>query len=190
MSKSSNDKTGSEVSLSGLDPIAALQAMPLADPASLPRAPAGVRVLSAEVKRTLSNVAASNRAEAIKGLRAVAQRLEQSPGELGDLAPTAAEAARAADRLERSEEVLARIYALAAVYESVSEVAQHDGRRLLVDTQDEVTRRVAKGKVQEADYAAVAAYFKAESEAIAEGRKSAAKQREEQAPAEEPKPTG
>lgn len=185
MAKNTSETTGSELVLDGTDPVGALRAMPLADASALPQQVKGVRVLSAELKRTLSNIAAGNRAEAVKALRAVASRLESNPMELGDLVVSAAQHRRAADRLERSEEILQRLADMVALYESVSEVAQHDARRMLAEAQDEVTRRVDKGRVNASDYAAVTAYFDAEREAIAEGRKSAAKQR-----SDEPKPNG
>jgi hypothetical protein len=168
------------------DTIALNRAIPILDPASVPRSPPGFRLTDSDTRnRRLRKLAAEDRAEAVNALEEAGAR--DLKADLGKYAPSPTQAPPLAQRLVQTGELVAVAQSLLAYAREVDQIALSDALVFLEAEHKQLEHAVEHEPALATRYRALGVLFAARTDAILEGRARAAK---EAAPAPAPAPEG
>jgi hypothetical protein len=157
------------------DTIAQNRALPILDPASVPRSPPGFRLTDPDKRnRRLRKLAAENRAEAVIALEEASQR--DLKADLGKYAPSPTQAQPLAERLVQTGELVAVAQSLLAYAREVEQIALSDALIFLEAEHKQLEHAVEHEPALADRYRALGVLFAARKDAIVEGLARAAKE--------------
>lgn len=150
------------------DTIARNRALPLLDPASVPRPPSGYRPTDPDMaNRRIRRLSADHRSEACDALREAAGRDLQK--DLGKYAPDPKRAPALLERLIRSEQLMTAAQRLITYAKEMDRLALSDAY-VFLSTENDLLETTLKHEPDLAsDYTALGKLFAARSDAIVEG---------------------
>jgi hypothetical protein len=150
------------------DTIARNRGLPLVDPATVPRAPAGFRSTDpVERMRRIRWLSSDLRAEAEAALSEGGKR--DLRAELGQFAPDPQRATMLADRVSRTGDMVALVEALLAYAKEVDQIAMSDALMFLEAERKQYLNAVEHNEGLATSYRALVSLFEMRSGAIAEG---------------------
>ncbi|WP_437593306.1 hypothetical protein [Sorangium sp. So ce1000] len=156
------------------DTIAKNRALPILDPASLPRPPAGFRPTDPETRnRRLRKVSSDLRAEVLDALREAAGL--DLAGDLGKYAPDPHRAPALAERIERVGRLSAAVQALALYTREMEQIALSDALVFLEAENKQLVNALDHAPELAERYTALRTLFETRAASIVEGRARAAK---------------
>ncbi|WP_437960173.1 hypothetical protein WME76_11410 [Sorangium sp. So ce119] len=156
------------------DTIAKNRALPILDPASLPRPPAGFRPTDPDTRnRRLRKVSSELRAEVLAALREAAGL--DLAADLGKYAPDPQRAPALVERLERVGRLSAAVQALALYAREMEQIALSDALVFLEAENKQLANALEHAPELAERYAALRALFETRAASIVEGRARAAR---------------
>ncbi|HEX2573220.1 MAG TPA: hypothetical protein VH877_26965 [Polyangia bacterium] len=169
------------------DTITVNRALPLVGGANVPTPPAGFRQSEGDVKRSLSKVAETQRAEVLAALGEAAAKGPKLQADLGPYAPPAAKGEALLQRAVVLRDGKQRALDLLAYYEELEDINNHDVMNYLGEVRGELLHVADRNPLLKREYSALMSLIIQRREIILEGRARARSNQPESTPPTEGK---